>query len=322
MTASIACDQDVGDGNGTNPQDVTASVQADGSGTLAINPPSGDAFKEGAFKYTLTVFPQGGAAVASQALAVTVHAAAQAPSATLTADGADADGQISADDQPVALHWTASGGSARLTAEMLPVQAVLEGTTGAGGKLRLHVDPTALTGSQAILHMFDESGAVVVAHWEMDLEAPQAGAVSGSGDSQDPDAVNFASLLGDGLDLSDKFDAQGKGQGRIVLAPAPSGSASILLTAKSKDQRGDATARVSVRVANFNVTLIMEDGTQAPANRRCRLELEPTKAPASDDPKKTDDGAGSGPYDDLFCPSLGLGAEGTDDDSGSGTSSA
>jgi len=73
MTASLACDQDIGDGKGTTPQDVTGSVKADGSGTLPINPPSGGAFKEGAFKYALTVTPQGAAAVASQPAAVTVQ---------------------------------------------------------------------------------------------------------------------------------------------------------------------------------------------------------------------------------------------------------
>ena len=82
MTATISCDNDIGDGHGTDPQDV--AVDDTGAGTVAIQPPDAG-FTAGSFSYVLSVKPASGDEVKSEPVAVTVEAAA-APQPSLETD--------------------------------------------------------------------------------------------------------------------------------------------------------------------------------------------------------------------------------------------
>ncbi|MFN2550363.1 MAG: phage late control D family protein [Myxococcales bacterium] len=291
MTATLASDQDIGDGKTS--QDITSSVQSDGSGTLTISPPSGGAFNSGTFSYVLTVTPQTGDPVKSAAVAVTVQA--EGPSASLkvfegtqTSPAGGASGIQTGAGDPIALHWEVSGAaSVRLTAEAIAGESmasgtVAEGKTKEGGRLWLDVsldDPLPAT-----LRMFDASGEEV-AYWEIQLEAERK--------PREPESdSDFASLLAkkDGLDLTDKLDASGNGKGDLVLDHGPGASCKLTLTMQAKDSQQQAkTAQVTVNVASFNVHLKMPDGSLAPPDMACKLELG-LLAGGPEDGAQTDDG--------------------------------
>src|SRR5439155_19039541 len=143
MTASLASDKDIGDGKGTDPQDVTSAVQSDGSGTVAIKPPGNGAFNAGTFNYALTVTPQSGGPATAK-IAMTVGAASQTALATLQiqAEGGSPGAQVASDfEKPLTLTWKVTGASsAQLTTDLKAAGTSFEGTTGEGGELRMAVD--------------------------------------------------------------------------------------------------------------------------------------------------------------------------------------
>jgi hypothetical protein len=116
-------------------------------------------------------------------------------------------------------------------------------------------------------------------------------------------------MLGDGLDLTAKLDAKGQGEGRVVLSPKPATSLDVTLTATPADtSKAPATAKVTVEAMNFDVTLSMpEDGSPAPGNMRCRLDLNPPQPDTSAPPDGTTPPPASGQYsvDEAVCYSFG-----------------
>jgi phage protein D len=279
MSATLASDQDIGDGKTS--QDVTGSVQSDGSGSVAVSPPSSGRFNTGTFNYTLTVTPQTGDPVKSAAIAITIQAQGTTASLTVLAgrqastSGGTSEIETGAGD-PITLHWEVVGAAkAHIAAEMLPAQeafakggAPIEGRTKQDGRLWLDVNVNEPL--PATLRMFDSSG-VQVAYWDIQLEAESAPREPESSDG----ALDFAALLKetDGLDLGDKLDSDGNGKGDLVLDHGPGASCHLRLTVEPKDQQQQQqTAEVTVTVASFNVQLKMPDGSLAVANMRCSLE--------------------------------------------------
>ena len=178
------------------------------------------------------------------------------------------DGEESAAGEPLELHWSATGAvSAKLTATPEPIEVVSEGDTEEEGRLRLSVDPHSAL--PAKLEMFD--GDEEVGTCEFDLDVPQGiedapePALQG-----DPPTVAFASLVGRELELP--LDDAGNGEGTIMLDPGPGAPAKLSLRVQPVAGE-ETTAEASAKVANFDVKLLLDDGTPAPAHMHCKLTL-------------------------------------------------
>src|SRR5439155_4595624 len=166
MSATLTSDHDIGDGKTS--QDVTGSVQADGTGSVAVSPPSSGAFNPGTFNYTLTVTPQSGDPVKSSVAITVGAAAAQTASASLQiGDGA---AEVATDyEAPVTLTWKVAGAaSAQLSTAQPTGGTTFEGTTGDGGKVRLAVN----LGSAMPYRVTMSEGNTPIETWEFELAPP------------------------------------------------------------------------------------------------------------------------------------------------------
>ena len=276
MSATLTSDHDIGDGKTS--QDVTGSVQADGTGSVAVSPPSSGAFNPGTFNYTLTVTPQSGDPVKSSVAITVGAAAAQTASASLQiGDGA---AEVATDyEAPVTLTWKVAGAaSAQLSTAQPTGGTTFEETTGDGGKVRLAVN----LGSAMPYRLTMSEGITPIETWEFELAPPDEPSAQPADLSGPSPKVAFGSLLGAPVALP--LDGDGNGGGKITVDSGPHSSVTFTLTVSPKAGGADVTASVKAKVTNFFVKLMMADGSPAPAGKKVALELNLSAGPDGTEP--------------------------------------
>ncbi len=167
------------------------------------------------------------------------------------------------------LTWKVAGAaSAQLSVAQADTRTTFEGATDDQGVLRLAVN----LGSAMLARLTMLDGEETTATWECDLASMDTSELAPPPDlSGDSPRVPFGSLLDAPAALP--LDATGTGGGAIIVDPGPHSSATFTVTITPTDGSPAQTAQATLQVTNFIAELLMPDGTQAPANAQCRLEL-------------------------------------------------
>ena len=269
VTLTLVCAG--GDGARIAGQDAELSPDADGNLAASVEVTISDA---GSFDAQLLQDGQ-----VADGATVTLEVAAPPPSAWLQiGGGAEASLGIG---EAVRLSWKAAGAARAVLScdtAFAACSSSVDGTTDESGALALEVYIDQPMPSMVTLA--DDSGSPV-AVWEFDLQPPDDEPGEGDQPAGDPPTIAFGSLkrAQGGLEL--QLDPLGAGEGELVVSPAPSSSTKFKLTVTPKDGSPEQAAEVTAHVANFVASLLLPDGSPAPAGRPCALLLGVTPGDSS-----------------------------------------